>query len=133
MAGTFYGVPDFYLQSWLRALTLVRNICAHYSRFYNKRLTVTPKLYSDDNARIDNSRVFASILVSGILCPSSSDWSSFVIALEALIDEYAAVIELGRIGFPLDWRNLLRDTVITRRFSSAAYRLRINQQNKPQK
>lgn len=119
----YYGVPAFYLRSWLRALSHVRNVCAHHSRIYNKSLTITPELYPDDKEHMGNSRIFAYISVSGILFPDHSAWSAFETGLEALIDEYSDVIELKRIGFPPDWRNLLRDTVSTRRFSAKAQRL----------
>jgi len=121
----YFGVPPFYLRSWLRALSHVRNISAHHSRIYNKRLTVTPELFPDDKGRLGNSRIFAGIFVSGILCPDNSDWSSFETSLEALIDEYVDVIELVRIGFPPDWRSVLRDTVNTRRFSAETRRLSV--------
>ncbi|MCL6442108.1 MAG: Abi family protein [Alicyclobacillus sp.] len=119
----YFGVPQFYLRSWLRALSHVRNVCAHHSRLYNKRLTITPELFPDDKESLGNPHIFAAIFVAGILCPDDSDWSSFETGLEALIDEYIDVIELERIGFPPDWRNLLRDTVSTRRFSAETRQL----------
>lgn len=125
ISGGYFGVPPLYLRSWLRALSHVRNVCAHHSRIYNKRLAITPELYQDDKNRLGNSRIFAVIFVSAILCPDSSDWSSFETSLEALIDEYSHLIELERIGFPPDWRILLRDTVSTRRFSAETRRLKM--------
>ncbi|WEG09306.1 Abi family protein [Microbacterium horticulturae] len=32
------------LKSWLRALNVVRNVCAHHSRFFNRYYSLTPKL-----------------------------------------------------------------------------------------
>lgn len=32
------------LKSWLRALNIVRNVCAHHGRFYNRYYSLTPKL-----------------------------------------------------------------------------------------
>ncbi|MGJ8720627.1 MAG: Abi family protein [Salinibacterium amurskyense] len=32
------------LLSWLRALNTVRNVCAHHSRFFNRRYAISPKL-----------------------------------------------------------------------------------------
>ena len=34
-----YGVNTPILQNWLMILTYTRNICAHHSRFWNKRLS----------------------------------------------------------------------------------------------
>ena len=32
------------LKSWMKALNVVRNVCAHHSRFYNRYYSLTPKL-----------------------------------------------------------------------------------------
>lgn len=39
-----YGVDEQVLASWLRHLSLVRNICAHHSRLWNRDFTITPTL-----------------------------------------------------------------------------------------
>ncbi len=39
-----YGVDEKVLQSWLHHLSLVRNICAHHSRLWNREFTITPNL-----------------------------------------------------------------------------------------
>lgn len=46
VAGTF-GVGYTYLESWLESISYVRNICAHYGRLYNARLSKTPMLYKE--------------------------------------------------------------------------------------
>jgi abortive infection bacteriophage resistance protein len=38
-----YGIDQGMLASWLRHLTVVRNICAHHARLWKRRLTVTPQ------------------------------------------------------------------------------------------
>lgn len=124
IAEQYFGVRSHYFQSWLRALSHVRNICAHHARIYNKRLAVRPRLYRDDKEQMDNSYIFAAIFAAGILCPIEPDWYAFVTGLEALVDEYTDVIELKRIGFPQNWKTLLRDTVNTRRFMAKTVRLR---------
>lgn len=37
-----YGIDQATLASWLRHLSLVRNICAHHSRLWNRDFTITP-------------------------------------------------------------------------------------------
>lgn len=41
IAATF-GVDATILQSWLRHLSYVRNLCAHHARLWNRELTITP-------------------------------------------------------------------------------------------
>lgn len=37
-----FGVPHDVLESWLQHLNIVRNVCAHHSRLWNRDFTVTP-------------------------------------------------------------------------------------------
>ena len=124
IADRFYGVPYRYLQSWWRTLCYTRNTCAHYSRLYNKPLSVTPELFPEDKATFGNRRIFAAIFVSGIICPDEMEWATFENNLETLIEAYSEDIELWRLGFPQNWKNLLRDTIMTRRFTLAANRIK---------
>lgn len=39
-----FGLNTFVLESWMHALSHVRNICAHHSRLWNRTLTQTAKL-----------------------------------------------------------------------------------------
>lgn len=39
-----FGFSAAQLKSWLRALNVVRNVCAHHSRFCNRYYSLTPKL-----------------------------------------------------------------------------------------
>ncbi|MGZ3159836.1 MAG: Abi family protein [Burkholderiaceae bacterium] len=41
---TVYGIDEKVLQSWLHHLSLVRNVCAHHSRLWNREFTITPNI-----------------------------------------------------------------------------------------
>jgi abortive infection bacteriophage resistance protein len=41
--GRTYGLQPEILCSWLRHLSIIRNICAHHSRLWNRRFVKTPK------------------------------------------------------------------------------------------
>ena len=43
-----YQVAIPYLESWIESISYVRNICAHYGRLYNTKLTKKPKIYKED-------------------------------------------------------------------------------------
>lgn len=40
-----FGVGYTYFESWLESISYVRNICAHYGRLYNAKLSKAPMLY----------------------------------------------------------------------------------------
>lgn len=103
-----YRIPAIYLESWLKCLSYVRNICAHYGRLYNRPLTSKPRLdYQSKKLGIQQNRIFTHLYVLKQLIPERKKWSDFVIRLEALLSEYNDVIELERIGFPEDWEAIL--------------------------
>jgi len=102
-----YGVGYTYFESWLENLSYVRNICAHYSRLYNAKLTKTPRLYKQYTAAgISNSRIFATLLTIKHLLPNDRHWHDFVQTVELLIDKYPSV-KLHYIGFPQGWAEIL--------------------------
>lgn len=98
-----FGVSYKYLNSWLRALVEVRNICAHYGRLYNKHLIFPPMLFKD--AAFSNTHVFAVLFIlhryAEPCCRAEA-----VAELAGIIAAHPAV-DLACIGFPEDWEQVL--------------------------
>lgn len=107
LARELFKTSDSNVSSWLLCLTNIRNYCAHYSRLYYNRfgtIPATPKGFP----YILSDRVFDYILVLKFLYPDPIAWKNgFLIALQALIDEYNGVIDMPCIGFPVNWEKLL--------------------------
>lgn len=102
-----YGIPYFYFESWIESIAYVRNICAHYGRLYNAKLTKTPKLYRTETSRdISNARIFGVLCCMKYLSRDYADWQDFVKHLSELIEHYPAV-NIQTMGFPDDWQILL--------------------------
>jgi abortive infection bacteriophage resistance protein len=58
IAKTNYQAPAIYLESWLKCLSYIRNICAHYGRLYNRPLTSKPRLdHRSKNLGIQQNRL----------------------------------------------------------------------------
>ncbi|MDR2090572.1 MAG: Abi family protein [Clostridiales bacterium] len=104
---SLYGVKYSYLESWIESMSYVRNVCAHYGRLYNVKLTKMPHIYKQYSDRgINNSGVFATLLTMKYLLPNDEQWESFVCGIEALKNMYPNV-KLESMGFPVDWRDVL--------------------------
>lgn len=104
---SIYGIGYTYFESWIEALSYIRNICAHYGRLYNVKLLKTPQLYKRyTESGIKNFRIFASLLTLKHLLPNDRHWHEFVQVIALLIDKYPSV-NLGLIGFPQDWMEYL--------------------------
>ena len=103
-----YGIGYTYFESWLEHLSYVRNICAHYSRLYNAKMTKTPRLYKHyTSTGISNNRVFATFLTLKHILPNDRHWDEFLQTIELLVEKYPSV-KLPYIGFPRDWAEILR-------------------------
>lgn len=103
-----FGINNQLLESWLNNLAYIRNICAHYGRLYNKKMSITPRIhnkYSKDSLVLN--RLFVSILAIKELTLNSYDWVVFKTQLETLINEYNDVIDLRLVGFPKSWTEIL--------------------------
>lgn len=102
-----FGTPYPYLESWIESLSYVRNLCAHYGRLYNAKLTKTPILYRHDSKNgVHNNRIFGVLVCMKYLLSIQKGWNSFVNALNSLFYKYPHV-KKETMGFPDDWKNLL--------------------------
>ncbi len=105
-----YNTDPKYLGSWILALVEIRNICAHYSRLYNMPLKQAPYLYSEYRKYRCNTRnkIFPTLIAIKRMLNSDTRWTIFEMELEALMDEYKDVVILSFMGFPKEWRKILR-------------------------
>ena len=102
-----FGVGYTYLESWLESISYVRNICAHYGRLYNAKLSKTPILYKEYFAAgIGNNRIFGILLCIRTLLLRDSHWNIFVDEIELLFEKYEHV-DFKTMGFTENWRELL--------------------------
>ena len=95
------------LASWIQACVILRNICAHNSRIYNRTLNTVPELLATDRLTPSPkyNGIYQPILAMKYLRPSDEQWSDFANQLTVLISRYNAVIEMGRLNFPQDWHD----------------------------
>lgn len=108
---TPYGLDPQVLVSFLHHLTHVRNLCAHHSRLWNRRLTFTMRLPRNPRHVIGwfnpaatrnlyNTLVMLAYLL-GVIAPNSS-WKA---RLKALLAE-CPLAKPSAMGFPAEWAAL---------------------------
>ena len=103
-----FGIGYTYFESWLESISYVRNICAHYGRLYNAKLSKTPMLYKEySQAGIGNNRIFGVLLCMKQILKNDAHWNQYVDQIEMLIDKYEKV-DVKTMGFPKNWKELLR-------------------------
>ena len=110
-----YGLNGRQLETWLRCLNVVRNICAHHSRLWNRTLVNQPSIPTNNSlpdlqhvAADTHSlrRLYATLAILKFLLDRINPSSTWGQRLIALIDEFptARHISLRHAGFPNDWK-----------------------------
>jgi len=112
-----FCMPAKVFGSWLLTLNMVRNICAHHGRLWNRELGLKPLIPRPDKypewhepVAVRNNRVFCVLAICQYCLhklDSASDWAQ---ELLRLLDAYSG-IPLGAMGLPVDWQ----DSAIWRR------------------
>lgn len=104
-----FGVGYTYFESWLESISYVRNICAHYGRLYNAKMSKTPMLYKEyAQIGIGNNRIYGVLLCMKHLLKSDTHWNLFVDKIEMLFEKYESV-RIETMGFPEDWKEILQN------------------------
>lgn len=102
-----FGIGYTYLESWLESISYVRNICAHYGRLYNAKLSKTPLLYKEySEAGIGNNKIFSVILCMKYILKNDYHWELYLDEIELLLDKYE-MVDIKTMGFPTNWKQLL--------------------------
>ena len=104
-----FNIGYTYLESWLESISHVRNICAHYGRLYNAKLSKTPILYKEySQAGIGNNRIFGVLLCLKHILKNDPHWNDFVDKIDVLVKKYKNV-DIKTMGFPSNWKQLLKN------------------------
>lgn len=105
-----YGMDEINLISYLHHLSVVRNLCAHHNRLWNREFTFTfklpkktpqtllPVLNRKAPRKIYNTLVMLAHLMD-VICPNHH----FRPHLSQLLDRYE--MDERTMGFPTDWQN----------------------------
>ena len=105
---SMYGVGYTYFESWIESIAYVRNLCAHYGRLYNAKLSKTPILYKQYRKEgIKNIRIFGVLVCISCLIPHDEHWKEFIEALKFYIQKYPNV-KIDTMGFPENWSEYLQ-------------------------
>jgi len=105
---TYYKIPFQYIQSWLHNLSYIRNVCAHYSRLYNKTFKVFPKFSGRDKKLFKpTGRIFDTIFILKKLICNNQEWLKFIKSLDNLFRNNP-IINKKLLGFPDNWLELLK-------------------------
>ncbi|MDD3182659.1 MAG: Abi family protein [Alphaproteobacteria bacterium] len=110
-----YGIPrPDLLASWVRNMNLVRNICAHHGRIWNRSLADSAKMPKKGEIELLNHlaedgyaryRLYGSVAIMGFLLRTinpTTTWGDRLMNLYTTFPK-APGINIGQTGFPENW------------------------------
>jgi len=108
-----YSIEDRMLQSWLGAINVIRNICAHHGRLWNRELGYKPiipreKKYPEwhNPAPLKNNRIFIILTILKYFINKIAKNSKWDVRLKKLLNEYSN-ISIKPMGFPDNWNEYI--------------------------
>ncbi|MGL5329162.1 MAG: Abi family protein [Peptostreptococcaceae bacterium] len=97
----------FDVHNWIRVLSDVRNICAHYERLFNRRFTNSIKLPPKYDGKVFTNTIFAALIIIKLLVNDKNIWDSFMVDLKNLFVKYD-IKDVSIMGFTEDWEEVLQ-------------------------
>lgn len=97
------GLKDNVLSNWLQSVAYIRNLCAHHSRVWNRKLAISPKILKGSDSRgIEPSKLYAALLALDFLISQIAPNSSWRYRTAEFFRRHAG-IDSRQMGFPADW------------------------------
>ena len=93
----------------------MRNKCAHAARMYNTAFNPPARFttsFLKKHPEIKNNSLFAYTLVLLKRLPDEESKRSLVETVKAVIDEYRNDIDLGLIGFPENYMEIMENNLL---------------------
>lgn len=103
-----FGVNAVVMESWLKTLNIIRNICAHHGRLWNRELGFKPMIPRKDRTwhepvAVTNNRIFGVLTILKCMLDDVAPQSGWPDRLVGLLDDYSD-LPRDRMGFPEGWR-----------------------------
>lgn len=97
------------LTSWIQAVAILRNMCAHNSRIYNRTIHTTPEILDADKITPAPSHngLYQVLLAMKYIRSTDAEWTVFVNELDKLFQTYAGIINISAMNLPTDWKTHL--------------------------
>lgn len=94
------------LASWVQGVSVLRNMCAHNSRIYNRTIHTTPEILDVDKITPPpaHNGLYQILLAMKYLRSSDEAWAVFVDEFDKLVQKNNSIISLTAMNLPIDWK-----------------------------
>ena len=92
--------------SWIQGVSVLRNMCAHNSRIYNRTIHTTPEILEADKITPPpaHNGLYQILLAMKYLRSSDEEWTVFVDEFDKLVQKNNSIISLTAMNLPTDWK-----------------------------
>lgn len=92
--------------SWVQGVSVLRNMCAHNSRIYNRTIHTTPEILDADKITPPplHNGLYQILLAMKYLRSSNKEWTEFAEEVDKLIQNNNSVINLAAMNLLIDWK-----------------------------
>jgi abortive infection bacteriophage resistance protein len=98
-----FGLTAPLVESWLHALTVLRNICAHHGRIWNRRFVVRPAIYARAAAHFaDLQSYYCLAVVMRLFTRAVDAQDEWPARLTDVFRSHRAITP-SDLGFPIGW------------------------------
>lgn len=99
------------LKSWLRSMTLVRNICAHHGRLWNREITILPEMTKELKfANFKRGQIGEQILMIYYFLNNISPTSNWLPDFEKLLKKHSSEITYN-MGLKDNWSEIIKKSI----------------------
>ena len=99
-----FGLNPEVLESWMHAVSYVRNLCAHHSRLWNREFTIRPLIAKEIKGLLENnSRFFAQAVVINHLLKKASPQTKWWERFCKLVSDHPFIDPVA-LGAPAGWQ-----------------------------
>lgn len=97
------------LTSWIQGVSVLRNMCAHNSRIYNRTIHTTPEILDVDKIipPPEHNGLYQILLAMKYLRLSDEEWTVFIDEFNKLIQKNSSIVCLAAMNLPTDWKSHL--------------------------
>ena len=97
------------ISSWMHAIVILRNMCAHNSRIYNRSMNKRPIILAGDRQSPPPRYygLYQILLSMKYLRSCKDEWNSWVHEFQVLLNKYSAFVDLSKLHLPADWKKHL--------------------------
>ena len=116
IANSYDYLDETLLINWIHCASVLRNVCAHNGRLYNRNIPTPITIESSMQSYISGisdgkftvyPQTFFAYLLALRRISTKESWERFMSSFHQLVQKYDGIVDLRKLGFPYQWKAIL--------------------------